>query len=167
MQMELKMIVTKVHNIEHNKLVLDKFHEGYKIANKKHWCEITYSVEAPAGIFKEKIKVDSLEKFITDGRSGNCLVNLIIPKWGRGLYRWCWYVHDELYSLGSTSEALPFEFVNSLFLEMMKYAKISPWRAKLAFIGVSSKIGENCYYKAQEYDNHNKKLVSYKVTSLD
>ena len=81
--------------------------------------------------------------YVSDLRSGCCLIDPIIPRWGNQEYTWCVVGgHDLLFCLGTWS----FHFANDLFLRqgMALSGQVGQWRANLAYRTVEA-FGESHY----------------------
>lgn len=79
--------------------------------------------------------------FLSDLRSGCCLIDPIVPRWGNQQYTWCVVGgHDLLFCLGTWS----FEFANDMFLRqgMALSGQIGQWRADLAY-NIVSRFGRS------------------------
>lgn len=93
-----------------------------------------------------------LKGAIFDGRSGPNIVDNLIPKYGDPKYAMAWLTHD----CNFDTKALSFHLSNELFYQMLVWAGVSKWRAKLAFIAVDSFIGKRHYYTDKESVNQGK-----------
>ena len=81
--------------------------------------------------------------YVSDLRSGCCLIDPIIPRWGNQQYTWCVVGgHDLLFCLGTWS----FHLANDLFLRqgMALSGQVGQWRANLAYRTVEA-FGESHY----------------------
>lgn len=79
--------------------------------------------------------------FLSDLRSGCCLIDPIVPRWGNQMYSWDVVSHDCAFH-----GHLSFHLANDLFLRqgMALSGQIGQWRANLAYHTVEA-FGESHY----------------------
>ena len=111
--------------------------------------DFNFHIKTDEGVLKYYIKAGA----VFDGRSGpNFPVSALIPRFGNQSYAMAWLTHD----CNFDSHALSFGLSNELFYQMLRWAGISKWRAKLAYMTVNSRIGRKHYNTKQDTQNINK-----------
>jgi hypothetical protein len=125
-------------NLAKPNLTMNINFKGFWNLQDEEWC---VKFETNFGNFKLKL----LRGWVTDKRSGNSAVDLIIPKWSHNII-YCATVafHDAGYS-----GYLPKEEVDELFYQGLLLSGISKWRAKLAWKAVSV-FGNNGYFDIED-----------------
>lgn len=124
--------------------------------------------ESPACIIRgdEKLDYSLRANFRTDYRSGtkykalNHIINWVLPKRGEGgLYDCAVFIHDANHNLAGLG--LNFKETNKLFYDMLIYAGISKWRAKIAYHAV--KLARKDFNRDNGTDGYNRfhDLVSF------
>ena len=113
------------------------------------------------------IRISAKKGFITDGRSGGLLVDMLIPNIGNKYYRRAWFVHDVLYAFAAHCEKngeiapISFELANDLFYRIAVLPKrlggggVASWRMRLAKSGVDSCFGRKAYENQDSNDRKN------------
>lgn len=105
--------------------------------------------------------------YMTDGRSGGPVVDLILPNVGNKYYKRTWFPHDLAYGFAAEclsnhqEPPISFETANDLFEQALRLPKslggpgLGEFRAGLARAGIDSWIAKSGYDKIDGFDRRN------------
>ena len=140
----------KILDVKYNDFNFDFF--------KKRMVKIDDPIQVVLHTDEGKLVYSIESGFITDLRSGGRLVDYIIPHFGTEKYTLAPLVHDASFQ----SHCVSFELANEIFRQMLIWSGVKPWRARVAYWGVSSCFGRMAYNKRDKWDKKNAGKVHFK-----
>ena len=108
-----------------------------------------------------------LPGFVTDFRSGGPIVDIFIQQFGTNLMQAAYICHDIAYTPmytenGERSHQIPKPFADALLEQMLIFANVKKWKAKLIFIALKL-FGKKSYMIDNDYSVDNSRKYSLKV----
>lgn len=125
---------------------------------KARYFELTDDLEVSIETENEGVIHITVKKgFIFDGRSGPRAIDRFIPHLGTEQLAIAIILHDATFSPFGFSQ----ELANEIFYNMLLWAGVKKWRAKVAFFFVSGRIGAKYYHAKQNSSNSDKVIIRW------